>query len=115
MSKKWGAPPRVFIHEVMCALVGHLDIEVDAPNCVDVILRKKGSKRMVHLINRTMSKTQEVPRVGPGTIMMKLSGNPKKVRQEFEDAGIKWDYAEDEILRVDVPNVHIHTAILVEE
>ncbi|MCK4375577.1 MAG: hypothetical protein KAX19_09615, partial [Candidatus Brocadiae bacterium] len=43
---------RAFVGEVARALAGRLPIHVTAPVCVDVVLRKKGGKRVVHLINR---------------------------------------------------------------
>ena len=117
---------RVFLHDVLRALAGKMEIEVDAPTCVDVVLRRKGAKRMVHLINRSSgipnlpnsAVIDEIPLVGPVTITMSLARKPKKVRLEFEDAAVKWDYASGQNagqLKIDVATVHIHAAVVVEE
>jgi hypothetical protein len=116
---------RVFVHAVMRALAGRLEIGVKAPSCVDVVLRRKGDKKIVHLINRSSGipnlpnsgVIDEIPSVGPATITLKLSGKPRNVRLAFEKAAIKWKYVAGRkggILRVDVPLVHIHAAMVVE-
>ncbi len=45
---------RVFLGDVMRALAGRMEIEVEAPTYVDVVLRRQGSRRIVHLVNRSL-------------------------------------------------------------
>jgi hypothetical protein len=115
---------RVFVHDAMRALAGRLQIDVKAPACVDVVLRRKGGKIIIHMINRSSGipnlpnsgVIDEIPSVGPAAITLKLSGKPRNVRLAFEKAAIRWDYATGRkggILRVSVPTVHIHAAVVV--
>jgi hypothetical protein len=118
-------PVRVYIHEVLRALAGRMEIEVAAPTCVDVVLRRKGAKRMVHLINRSSGLPNlpnsgvidEIPLVGPITITMDLRHKPKSVTLAFEKAALQSDYAggsDARRLKIDVAAVHIHAAVVVE-
>jgi hypothetical protein len=117
---------RVFVADVLRALAGKMEIAVDAPTCVDVVLRRKGAKRVVHLINRSSgipnlpnsAVIDEIPPVGPITIAMDLPRKPKKVYLAFEDSAVKWDHAPGQNarqLKIDVATVHIHAAVVVEE
>jgi hypothetical protein len=105
---------RAFVQGVLQALSGPLNIVVKAPGCVDVILRQKDEKMIFHLINQTDCKYYEIPWVGPIAIKIKLLNKPKKVYLAFEETEIKWEYADDGDLRVDVPKLHIHSAVVVE-
>jgi len=116
---------RVFVHDVMRALAGRMAIGVKAPACVDVVLRRQGGKRIVHLINRSSGipnlpnsgVIDEIPSVGPVAITIELPGKPRKVRIAFEKAEIKAKYAAGRkggIIRVSVPTVRIHAAVVVE-
>ncbi len=110
-----------FIANVANKLIGKLDIEVSAPRCVDVTLRTKGEKKLVHLINRTSGipntphngAVDEIPQVGPVTITMKLKSKPKSVKLAFENTKIKWKHQSGK-LTVTVPLLHIHAAVVVE-
>jgi hypothetical protein len=118
-------PLRIFIREVLGALTGKMEIEVVAPTCVDVILRRKDVRRIVHLINRASGLPNlpnsgvidEIPPVGPITITMDLRHKPKNVTLAFEKAALRWDYAggsDARRLAIDVAAVHIHAAVVVE-
>jgi hypothetical protein len=119
---------RVFIHDVLRALAGPMAIEVEAPACVDVVLRRQGPRRIVHLINRSSGLPSlpnsgvidEIPPVGPVTITMRLPAKPKNVYSAFEEAAstVRSVYkAVDKggQLTVHLPTVHIHAAVVVEE
>jgi hypothetical protein len=119
-------PVRVFIHDVLRALAGRMEIEVAAPTCVDVVLRRQGAKRIVHLINRSSGipnlpnsvAIDEIPRVGPVTLTMDLPRQPRSVYLAFEEGVVKWGYAGGQTaqqLRIDLATVHIHAALVVEE
>ena len=116
---------RVFIHDVLRALAGPMEIEVNAPACVDVVLRRQGARAIVHLINRSSGipslpnsgVIDEIQPAGPVTITMSLPGKPKNVHLAFEDAAVKWackDGPKGGQLSVDVAAVHIHAAVIVE-
>jgi len=105
---------RAFVQGVLQALVGALDVEVKAPHCVDVILRRKDGKLIVHLINQSDCKTHTIPRIGPIAVTIKLPKKPKRVERVFEDKELIWEYSDGGILKVVVPALYIHSAIVVE-
>jgi hypothetical protein len=117
-------PLRLFLHDVLRRLAGPLDIEVAAPSCVDVVLRRQGTRRIVHLINRSsgVSTTSisgmidEIPPVGPITIRMRTAGRPQKVHVAFENPAFRTTPSADSggRLAVCVSQVHIHAAVVVE-
>ena len=112
---------RAFVGEVAGALIGELPIQVEAPTCVDVVLRQKGSRRLIHLINRASGvpnrpndgTIDEIPQVGPIEISIQLEKKPKKVRLAFEKGHLKWKYKGGK-LTAHVDRVHIHAALVVE-
>jgi hypothetical protein len=116
---------RAFIGSVVRALAGRLDIEVRAPACIDVILRRKGERRIVHLVNRSSGLPNlpnsgvidEIPPVGPVLILMGCARKPRKVRMAFEEGRLKSAYtpgANGGRLRLVIPSVRIHAAVVVE-
>ena len=112
---------RVFVGEIVRMLTGRFDISVKAPICVDVALRKKGRRKIVHLVNRASGipnqpnngAVDEIPRVGPIIITMKADDEPRKVDLAFEKGEIAWEYGSGK-LTITVPAVHIHAAVVVE-
>ena len=116
---------RAFVHDVTRALAGRMDIEVEAPACVDVVLRQKGARRIIHLINRSSGipnlpnsgVIDEIPAVGPVTIAMRVVARPKKVTLAFEKTGIQLKYVPARkagSVRIVVAAVRIHSAVVVE-
>lgn len=115
---------RALIGELLRALVGHLPIEVQGPQCIDVVLRRQGAKTIIHLINRASGipnqpnngAVDEIPPVGPVTITWRCNTPPRRVRLAFEKAGVQWGYTTGRIgkLCITVPFVHIHAAVVVE-
>lgn len=116
---------RAFVGEVARALIGELPIAVEAPTCVDVVLRQKGERTLVHLINRASGipnrpndgTIDEIPPVGPVEIRMKLEKKPKEVYLAFEKGEIEWKYKETKKgrrLAVHLDQVYLHAALVVE-
>ncbi len=111
---------RQFIGEVAAAAVGRLPIRVKAPTCVDVVLRQKGSRRLVHLINRTSGlpnvpasgAIDEIPAVGPVKIEMDLPKRPRGVKLAFEKHPLQWVYKGGR-LTITLDRVRIHAAVVV--
>ncbi|MFH1008953.1 MAG: alpha-L-fucosidase [Candidatus Latescibacterota bacterium] len=112
---------RVFVGEIVRKLAGKLDIEVKAPICIDVALRKKGSRKIIHLVNRGSGipnqpndgAVDEIPTVGPVVISMRTPHEPKKVHLAFEKGALTWAYRAGK-LTITVAGVHIHAAVVVE-
>ncbi len=113
---------RQFLGAVVRRLAGPLDIEVHAPVCVDVALRRQPGRRLVHLINRASGvpnqpsngAVDEIPPVGPVVIRWNLPARPRAVTAAWEKARLRWRYARGR-LTVIVPRVHIHLAVRVDE
>jgi hypothetical protein len=112
---------REFIRGVARALIGRLPIRVEAPTCVDVALRRKGDKTIVHLLNRASGipnrpndgAIDEIPPVGPVRVSFRHPLKPVAVRLAFEDADINWTYEAGE-LRICLRQVRIHAGIVIE-
>ena len=113
---------RRFVGELTRALAGRLDIRVEAPTCVDVVLREKAGKTIIHLINRASGvpngpnngAVEEIPPVGPVTVELKLPKRPASVKLAFEKGNFNWKYvARGGRLVATVDKVHIHAAIVV--
>jgi hypothetical protein len=119
---------RVFVGELIDALKPKLAIRVKAPVCVDVILRRKGGKTIVNLINRSSGipnnpdsgAIDDIPPVGPVVICMDVESKPKKVEVKLEDGKVSWKYAAAKsgkgrgIVTAALSHVTIHTAVVIE-
>ncbi len=112
---------RAFVGDVVRALAGRLDVAVKSPICVDVVLRRKGEKSIIHLINRSSGipnqpengAIDDIPTVGPVTVTMKVPRKPEKVSLAFEKGPLEWKHRAGKIT-VTVPAVHVHAAVVVE-
>ena len=116
---------RTFIGELMKALAPRLDVRIKAPVSVDVALRRKGKRRIVHLVNRASGipnqpnngAIDEIPCVGPINIAMDLEQKPGAVQLAFEKGEMDWKWVERRkggTLTVTVSSVRIHSAVVVE-
>jgi hypothetical protein len=116
---------RAFVGEVARKLAGPMAIEVEAPTCVDVVLRKKAGKTIVHLINRASGipncpsdgTVDEIPEVGPITVRMRAREAPRSVELAFEDhefARHNRKVGRSSTVVATLDRVHIHAAVVVE-
>lgn len=117
---------RQFIGALTHALVGELPIRVTAPTCVDVVLRRKDSRTIVHFINRISGipnhpgsgAVDEIPNVGPITLNMTLDREPGSVTLAFEDAPLHWTFQPNNdhnagTLSVTLERLHIHASVVI--
>jgi hypothetical protein len=110
---------RAFIGEVMRKLAGRFEIEVIAPVCVDVVLRRKGDRTIIHLVNRTSGipnqpnngAIDEIPPVGPITITVRCHRRPKSVKLALEEHPFGWQFRAGK-LTITLSQVAIHAAII---
>jgi len=116
---------RAFVGQLTRALAGRQAIRVEAPTSVDVVLRRKGGKSIIHLINRASGipnrpndgTVDEIPPVGPVTVEMAVGGRPPKVGLAFEKGALQWKFAAGKRggkVVATVAQVHIHCAVVVE-
>ncbi len=91
---------RIFAGQVAQALIGRLPIRVEAPACVEVILRQKDGDQRIHLINRASGIPQnphdgtvdEIPPVGPVHLEIDVPDKPRKVELALEKGELDWKY-----------------------
>jgi hypothetical protein len=110
-----------FVADVMRTLAGRLDIQVEAPIGTDVALRAKGSRRIIHLVNRCSGipnqaangAIDEIPEVGPVTVRLRMSRAPGKITLALEKGGLKWKYVSG-VLTIKLARYRIHAAIIIE-
>jgi CRP-like cAMP-binding protein len=111
---------RAFIGELARRLAGALSIKVQAPTGVDVVLRRKGRRTLIHFVNRTSGvpnqpnngAIEEIPPVGPIRVTVRRARRPASVRLAFEAADLRWSWGRG-VLSVRVPHVRIHAALVV--
>jgi hypothetical protein len=111
---------RAFIGEVTRALAGKLPISVQAPLCVDVALRRKRDRSIIHFVNRASGipnqpnngAIDEIPKVGPIVITMKTAKPPVSVSAAWEGSKPKWTH-KGQTLTITLDTLHIHEAIVV--
>ncbi len=117
---------RQFIGGVVKALAPRLDVSVEAPACIDVALRRKGKRRIVHLINRSSGipnqpnngAIDQIPNVGPVRVRMRLPRAPRGVRLAYESGKPEWSFTprrDGGVLDVRLASVRIHAALVIEE
>ncbi|NLN18823.1 MAG: hypothetical protein GX162_06060 [Firmicutes bacterium] len=112
---------REFLGELMQRLADPMPIRVEAPTCIDVVLRRKGEAIIIHLINRASGipntpnngAIDEIPPMGPVRISVDLPGPPQKVYAAFEPGELQSSYAAG-CLQIELAKVYIHTAVVVE-
>ncbi len=116
---------RTFVGQLARALAGKQAIHVEAPVCVDVVLRKKGGKSIIHLLNRASGipnkpndgTVDEIPPVGPVRVEMKVAKKPRKAALAFENGALESKYLAGRRggkLVLTVAQVHIHCAVVIE-
>jgi hypothetical protein len=106
-------------------LLGHLDpkpfLVTDAPSWVDLSLRRKGGRLLVHAVNhnpgRDVAKlgtddtwVGEIPDVGPFSLTLRLPAAPAGVtwQPDGKPAAFQWT---DGACRITVPRFHIHGCV----
>ncbi|MFN2285061.1 MAG: hypothetical protein ACK2UQ_11615, partial [Anaerolineae bacterium] len=111
---------REFLRGVMQALFPQPLVEIDGPPCIDVTVRKKDGKLLVHLFNTAGMQTGSaytivdfVPTVGPLTLRVRLDAAPSSVTLVPGDDEIAHTWA-DGVLTVSLPSLYIHTVVVIE-
>jgi hypothetical protein len=118
---------RVLAGELVHALAGPLEIEVRKPVCLDAVFRRKGKKRIIHVVNRGSGipnqpgngAIDEIPAVGPVEVTLALPAGTYEVRQVFEKGEPEVVSAVNRAgvlrLKIRMASVRIHAALVVEE
>jgi hypothetical protein len=111
---------RHFLGELMGRLFPAPMIELEAPPCVEVSLRKDDGKVMIHLANMAGMQVSNqyavvdfIPSVGPLELSVLLDKEPQKVSLVPAESDISWHWSGGK-LQVTIPKLDIHGVIVVE-
>ena len=102
-------------------------VEVESPVWLEVSVMRQGGRTLVHLVNQQGGRTvldrgagvdrnnawpEQILPVPGVTVHLACASRPRKVTLEPEGTTVQWSYR-DGVLRVPVPEVHIHRAVSV--
>ncbi|MCE5260058.1 MAG: hypothetical protein LLG44_13525 [Chloroflexi bacterium] len=115
---------REWLGGLVAAMKPALRIRIKAPGCVDAVLRRKGNKTIIHLINLAQempnytSAAPNIPPVGPVEIAYDTVQIPQRIVLAYEDTAIRRDYRVNSgsggTTLITVPQVGIHCAVVIE-
>ena len=95
-------------------------VKLDAPPCIDLSLRRKGRRLLIHLANTAgMQLAQNypvidfVPPVGPIEIALRLPTKPKKVRLVGQPGTLRHKWSPPR-LRVKLERIETHVVLVVD-
>lgn len=96
-------------------------VTVDAPPQIELILREKAGRLVTNLLNRGAGEmlmprrvvNEYLPPVRDVVVRVRCDAAPTAVTSIPADDGLEWTYA-DGLVTVRVPEVHIHSVILVQ-
>ncbi len=111
---------REFLHGMLRIIFPQPLVEVLGPPCVDVTIRCKGHKLLIHLINTAGMSVESqyaiidhVPAVGPLTLIVRLEAEPTAVSLVPGGSPLAWHWDEG-VLTLTVPSLHIHEVVVIE-
>lgn len=97
-------------------------ISIDAPDIVEVVLKKQENRTLVHLINHngersfnnTIAYTENIIPVYDIGVRVKVGSRPSSVKLMPENQPLKWEMQDISILSVTVPKLDIYSIIVIE-
>ena len=111
---------RSFFRDILDAVAPKQLVELDALPCVEMTIRKKDNKFIVHLLNRSSDHpfnnstfVEGVPVVGPLHLRIEWPKRPTQVRLALDSDGLRWDW-KDGTIDVKIASLHIHNAVVIE-
>lgn len=111
---------RQMLSEVMKQLFLEPMVELNAPPCVDVSVRKKDGKLLIHLANTSgMQVSQQyaivdfIPSLNQMELIVRLDKKPKRVWLEPEDCDLKTHWSDGK-LSIIIPKLDIHSVVVIE-
>lgn len=112
---------RAAIGRIMKAAFGKPLVELSGPPSVQLSLRRKGNRLLVHLYNLgaepTLSPTahmvESVPAAGPLKLSLQCPSEPKQVSLQPGKQDLQWSF-ENGKLQVTIGSLHIHEVLVVE-
>jgi len=111
---------RHFLGELMDRLFPNPMIELEAPPCVEIALRKDDGKMMIHLANMAGMQVSNqyavidfIPSVGPLELSVRLDKEPQKVSLVPAESDISSNWSDGK-LHVTISKLGIHGVIVIE-
>ena len=111
---------RGLLKQVITKIFPEPMVELDAPPCVDMALRQKDGKLLIHLTNTAGMQTSDnytiidfIPAIGPVQLKIRLDEAPRSVKLVPADCPIDVSTVKDGIL-ISIPRLHIHNVIEIE-
>jgi hypothetical protein len=113
---------RAWIGDCVKALDADMGIAVQGPTNVDVVLRRKGDRLHINLINTTpaveghgpSAGTEELPLVGPVSVTLPARAVPRQVVAALEGGELTWVHdADKRQLEVTLSGVRLHEVVVV--
>lgn len=97
-------------------------ISIDAPDVVEVVLKKQGNRTLVHLINHngerslnnTIAYTENIVPIFNIGVMVKLNKLPSSVRLMPENQLLTWNKSDIGSISVIVPKLDIYSIVVIE-
>lgn len=116
---------REFLSNALDALGGRREVTIKAPLAIEPIFRRRGTTRIIHLINRSSGvgtgpndyAIEQIPPAGPVELSLHLKMRPLSVVAAWEAGNLSWDWipsSEGGIAVIQLDRVRIHEAIVVE-
>lgn len=116
---------RQFLGDVIENAAPNHELRVTAPQAVEAICRRRGSQRIVHLINRSAGSVsgpgdiavEQILPAGPVEVEMRGAVRPTGVAAGWEGAGLTWscdDIAGKFVTGIRLDLVRIHEAIVMD-
>ena len=112
---------RSFFGTVFNAVAPEQLVTLNAPPCVDMTIRKKEDKLIVHFLNRNSAYpmnlysgvSEEIEAAGPLALSVRMAERPKNVRLAPDTPGLRWNW-ENGILRAEIESLRVHNALVIE-
>ncbi|MCD6564257.1 MAG: alpha-L-fucosidase [Thermoproteales archaeon] len=96
-------------------------VKVNAPPYLDVVLRKKDNKLLIHLINLSRKQTSpnyslidHIPPIGPINIKVKMSKTPRNIYIVPSNEELNYT-SENNELKLNISKIKIHSIVVIEK
>jgi hypothetical protein len=112
---------RRFVGDLMAALDAPGLMRVEGPWWIEMSARKKDSRTLIQLVNRSASGylapnrhvVEHVPDAGPFTVTVPAAEPPKRVYLAPDEAGIEWRW-KDGVVTAKVGGLAIHNVLVID-
>ena len=97
-------------------------ISIDAPDVVEVVLKKQQNRILVHLVNhngerpldKTIAYTENIIPIYNIGVKVKVNAKPSSVKLMPENQDLSWNTLDDGIISIIVPKLNIYSILVIE-